>query len=68
MKLWIATDKDGKQCGYADQLKPERANNEWLGDNWDHDCDILFDDDDKPLPKQTWGDNPELVEFVKKEE
>lgn len=42
MAAWLAVDKDGTECIYADK-KPLRGKDKWGPDSWDYRSDDAFD-------------------------
>lgn len=43
MAAWLAVDKDGTECIYADK-KPLRGKDKWGPDSWDYRSDDAFYD------------------------
>lgn len=41
MAAWLAVDKDGKECIYADK-KPLRGKDKWGPESWDYLSDYAF--------------------------
>lgn len=61
MAAWLAVDKDGKECIYADK-KPLRGKDKWGPESWDYLSDyalfMISLNSPKVALKSSWSDEP----------